>query len=1090
MLILALSLLFTFIACGEDEPPTPEPEACTEHVDENEDLVCDVCEKCITHIDEDEDNICDVCEICLIHTDDDADDICDVCEECIIHTDEDEDGICDVCEACVEHYDEDEDGICDVCEACVEHYDEDEDGICDVCEGCTEHYDEDEDRFCDYCGERIGGKAVPTIKLIENGKALFQIVLEDGINIDIRKYADDFAYIFDDLGTEVLVVDDKTGNEAAIEILVGSVKSRGAAYEYNKYTLGPKGYAITALDKTKIAIVGGSDESLLKALEIFAEEYLGVTEDTKSLQNFTFSAKYDVVAPYTEYRITDITVDGNSVAKYVITKDPLHSETKTIAEAIRQELYERMGLWLPIVNDGDEASGTKAIRIKAVGKTEAGEKGFQIRISNGDLVFECGYLNKYLTMYEEYSKAMFPTKVTGVVALTAYTPTAYASRVSYKEFGAVGDGKTDDFQAIKRAHEFANQGGQDVVITEGGKYLIGVNPSTIQIKTNVDWGNATIIFDDTKLTGSNTKSVFAIAPDSADTTLRAGNKYFDALNNSKGEDGLIIRGVNHGENMTTKLDLGLGYPALLNVNDSSKEMYIRWGYVNGQIHTQEEIILIDKDGNIDPSTPFLMDYENVTSIVVQRLDNVEPITVGNATIETWSTKMNKAGNISHGIRIERSYTTVENLKRVVKNEYPGVTVTDRIPIKYDSSKGYWVDATKDGYKADRYNVYKDGQKYTGSDVVLMSGVTYTGYITVSRSHGVTVKNCEFQGREYYGSGTYDLNIYNANDAKFINCKQVNFFDTRDTYGGSNSTTANMSKCWGVMGSNYGKNLYFENCDLTRFDAHCGVYNLTMKEGKTSVIRLIGGGTATFDGVNFYSASSVNAPIQLREDYGATFNGTVIFKDCTLNSSGTIPGLIDAPTANWDNGYGTYFPNLVVDGLTLNTPQKELQLVTKTGQTYSISGEHYPSRDLITQNVHDERAKFVFYYETYVEHDTELDINDIRADIASGNPTIFPFLKGFTEDTKIVPSNFANLSGGKFMVIDHGNNTCTLIAAGVQNVVNPYHRPEYIEIKNMKGLVNKNGEKVTLYLYKSNFFDAKVNGKAVEIRDADGVLKRK
>jgi len=121
----------------------------------------------------------------------------------------------------------------------------------------------------------------------------------------------------------------------------------------------------------------------------------------------------------------------------------------------------------------------------------------------------------------------------------------------------------------------------------------------------------------------------------------------------------------------------------------------------------------------------------------------------------------------------------------------------------------------------------------------------------------------------------------------------------------------------------------------------------------------------------------------------------------------------------------------------------------------------------------------------------MDIDDIRADIASGNPTKFPFLKGFTEDTKIVPSNFANLSSGKFMVIDHGNNTCTLIAAGVQNVVNPYHRPEYIEIKNMKGLVNKNGEKVTLYLYKSNFFDAKVNGKAVvEIRDADGVLKRK
>ena len=35
--------------------------------------------------------------------------------------------------------------------------------------------------------------------------------------------------------------------------------------------------------------------------------------------------------------------------------------------------------------------------------------------------------------------------------------------VCYEDFGAVGDGKTDDFDAISRAHAYANENGLDVV---------------------------------------------------------------------------------------------------------------------------------------------------------------------------------------------------------------------------------------------------------------------------------------------------------------------------------------------------------------------------------------------------------------------------------------------------------------------------------------------------------------------------------------------------------------------------------------------------------------------------------------------------
>ncbi len=89
-----------------------------------------------------------------------------VCKE---HVDEDKNAICDVCEEeldCEEHNDENVDFICDVCGdkfnvtfKCVQHIDEDTDEICDVCGGdyieCTEHKDLDANKRCDACNAGI-----------------------------------------------------------------------------------------------------------------------------------------------------------------------------------------------------------------------------------------------------------------------------------------------------------------------------------------------------------------------------------------------------------------------------------------------------------------------------------------------------------------------------------------------------------------------------------------------------------------------------------------------------------------------------------------------------------------------------------------------------------------------------------------------------------------------------------------------------------------------------------------------------------------------------------------------------------------------
>ena len=76
--------------------------------------------------------------------------------------------------------------------------------------------------------------------------------------------------------------------------------------------------------------------------------------------------------------------------------------------------------------------------------------------------------------------------------------------VTYEDFGAVGDGLTDDFAAICRAHDYANENGLPVK-ANGEKTYYVCNPvvdgemRSAYIKTDVDWGSAKFIIDDTPI---------------------------------------------------------------------------------------------------------------------------------------------------------------------------------------------------------------------------------------------------------------------------------------------------------------------------------------------------------------------------------------------------------------------------------------------------------------------------------------------------------------------------------------------------------------------------------------------------------------
>jgi len=76
--------------------------------------------------------------------------------------------------------------------------------------------------------------------------------------------------------------------------------------------------------------------------------------------------------------------------------------------------------------------------------------------------------------------------------------------VRYSDFGAAGNGKTDDFDALVRAHEHANEKGLPVKADDGATYYLGGAAKTIQIMTDTDFGSASFLIDDTNLESHHT----------------------------------------------------------------------------------------------------------------------------------------------------------------------------------------------------------------------------------------------------------------------------------------------------------------------------------------------------------------------------------------------------------------------------------------------------------------------------------------------------------------------------------------------------------------------------------------------------------
>ena len=415
------------------------------------------------------------------------------------------------------------------------------------------------------------------------------------------------------------------------------------------------------------------------------------------------------------------------------------------------------------------------------------------------------------------------------------------SKLTYSSFGAVGDGVTDDFYAIRSAHEYANKNKATVYADEEKTYYLGQHVEPIIVQTSTVWDGATFIIDDREIYPDDIarrNSVFTLAPD---------EESYDVSNISTLKAGQ----TNIGVTFKTRV--------FLYVANSYVKQYIRYGANANAGADRQELILVDADGNVDPSTPIMWDYDTVTSAVAYPVDD-EPITVtGGAFITRANAAPRAYTYYGRNILIKRSNVTVDGITHLITDE--GDT-----------------------------------------------GAPYSGFLSISYCNNVLVENSVFTGHKLYklatnvnnSMGTYDLSINSANNVTFKNCRQTNSI-----------TDLNY---WGLMGSNYCKNLTYDGCIFSRFDAHQGTYNATIKNSEIGHQKLsvIGQGTLYVENTVFHSDTVVG----LRGDYGSTWQGEVILKNITINNTGT-PILVNAGWQNHYFGYTCHLPErIVVDGIKL------------------------------------------------------------------------------------------------------------------------------------------------------------------------------
>ena len=271
-----------------------------------------------------------------------------------------------------------------------------------------------------------------------------------------------------------------------------------------------------------------------------------------------------------------------------------------------------------------------------------------------------------------------------------------------------------------------------------------------------------------------------------------------------------------------RLDVRLQHDHLVTVFNDNVRHYIRLGLNVNAGEAAQDTFVLKKDGMIYGMLDW--DHETVTRVEALPIDE-EPLTLRGGVFTTIANREESKYNYYvRSIEIHRSRVTVEDVTHYVAGE-------------------------------------------------LSHGAPYRGFISAVSCAYFTVRNCFFTGHKTYWTigraglpvpmGTYDLHANNVVDFHCSDCRV-------------NGITDNTR--WGVIASNFCKNIVLERCSFSRLDAHMGVsgeYTIRDCQLGHQGLNAIGHGVMTVENTTLYGESL----ICFRTDYGSNWRGDVVVKNC-------------------------------------------------------------------------------------------------------------------------------------------------------------------------------------------------------------------
>lgn len=380
--------------------------------------------------------------------------------------------------------------------------------------------------------------------------------------------------------------------------------------------------------------------------------------------------------------------------------------------------------------------------------------------------------------------------------------------VTYEQFGAVGDGKTDDIEAIVKAHEYANEHRLPVKAKDDATYYIGGRALPAIIKTSTDFGKANFIIDDREIENRE-KHIFYVESDFDYYPLQ----------------------INHLDKNQETLDVPHEGRIFVKIKNENKRVYIRFGPNQNSGTPLRDYFTVDKDGNIETLLPW--QFDEVTEVYAKSAEDA-PIVIEGGTFTTIANlwPLEKRSYFDRAFGCNRSNTHFRNMTHLITGEPE--------PEEHYSCP-------------------------------------YSGFMCIEECYNVTLENILFTPHRTYrfvmadgrtnATGTYDIHVNAAVALKMIDLKQT--IDIQD------------GRYWGLMGTNFCKDMLMKNCKISRFDAHQGVHNVTMQDCEFGhvTMEVIGFGNFLYEnGINHGSRFFL-----LRGDYGSFFKGDVTIRNAVWDA---------------------------------------------------------------------------------------------------------------------------------------------------------------------------------------------------------------